>query len=115
MWRRRGASVAFDGRAGMDPQAAGRVEADVPNPNAFMAALGLGEAGIAGKAAFAGNVTYTKDGKIALREGTATALGNTVSVEADVSMDGPRPRVQCADRRRCDDPCGVAGRRRRGR
>ncbi|WP_243612523.1 AsmA family protein [Shimia aestuarii] len=88
-----GASVAFDGRAGMDPQAAGRVEADVPNPNAFMAALGLGEAGIAGKAVFAGNVTYTKDGKIALREGTATALGNTVSVEADVSMDGPRPRV----------------------
>ncbi|MBR9843650.1 MAG: AsmA family protein [Rhodobacteraceae bacterium] len=88
-----GGKVAFDGRAGMDPQAAGRVDADVPNPNAFMAALGLEPAGIAGKAAFKGDVTLTKDGQISVREGTATALGNTVSLAADVFTGGARPRV----------------------
>ena len=88
-----GATVGFDGRAAMDPQAAGRLEADVPDPNALMAALGLEPAGLAGRAAVSGDVTYTRDGKVALRGGQVTALGNTVSVEADVAMDGVRPRV----------------------
>ncbi len=88
-----GATVGFDGRAAMDPQAAGRLEADVPDPDAFMAALGLEPAGVDGKAAFRGDVTLAKDGQISVREGTATALGNTVSLAADVFMNGPRPRI----------------------
>ncbi|MCW8842453.1 MAG: AsmA family protein [Rhodobacteraceae bacterium] len=88
-----GGTVAFDGRAGMDPQAAGRVEANLPDPDAFMAALGLGPAGLDGKATFQGDVTYTKDGQLALRSGQVSALGNAASVEADVNMSGAKPRV----------------------
>ena len=88
-----GGKVAFDGRAAMDPQAAGRVEADMPDADAFMAALGLGPAGIAGQASFDGDVTYTKAGELALRDGTATAFGNMVSVEADVALGGAKPVV----------------------
>lgn len=88
-----GGKVAFDGRAAMDPQAAGRLDVDLSSADGFMAALGLGPVGIAGKTTFKGDVTYTKDGQIALRDGQVAALGNALAVEADVAMGGTRPLV----------------------
>ena len=88
-----GGTVAFDGRAAMDPQAAGRIEADIPDPDGFMAAFGLAPSGLAGKAALKGDVTYTKEGQLSLRDGQVTALGNSAVVEADVRTGGAKPVV----------------------
>ncbi|SHJ31280.1 AsmA protein [Shimia gijangensis] len=88
-----GAKVTFDGRAGIAPQLGGLLDASVPNPDKLMAALGLPAAGIAGPASMRGQITYTKDGRFTLREGSLTALGNSLSAQADVATAGRKPVV----------------------
>lgn len=88
-----GAALTFDGRAGIAPQLGGLLDASVPNPDKLMAALGLSPAGIAGPASMRGQITFTKDGRFTLRDGSVTALGNAMSVEADVTTAGAKPVV----------------------
>lgn len=88
-----GADVSIDGRAGIAPQVGGLLDASVPNPDKLMAALGLPAAGIAGPASVRGQITYTQDGRFTLRDGSLTALGNSLSAQADVDISGPKPVV----------------------
>lgn len=88
-----GASVSFEGRAGIAPQLGGLLDASVPDPDKLMAALGLPATGIAGPASMRGQITYTKDGRFTLRDGSLTALGNSLSAQADVDTSGKKPVV----------------------
>ncbi len=88
-----GADITFEGRAGLAPQLGGKLDASVPDLNKFMAALGQPGAGIDGPAAIRGAITYTKDGLITLRDGSLTALGNSLSAQADVDIAGAKPVV----------------------
>lgn len=87
-----GGTVDFDGRVGIRPEAAGRVQADLPDAAGFFAALGQPGA-LSGQARFEGDVTLTGDGKLSLRKGIVTAMGNTVNAEADVVPGAQRPVV----------------------
>jgi len=66
-----GGKVSFDGRGSITPEVAGNLTVDAPNPDAVM----------------------TKAGQISLRKGVVRALGNTLSVQADVETSGNRPKV----------------------
>ena len=88
-----GAALSFDGRAGIAPQLGGLLDASVPSPDKLMAALGLPPAGVGGPASVRGQITLTKDGRFTLRDGSVTALGNALSVEADVTTAGAKPVV----------------------
>ncbi|WP_299351893.1 AsmA family protein [uncultured Shimia sp.] len=88
-----GATLSFDGRAGITPQLGGLLDASVPNPDKLMAALGLPAAGIEGPASVRGQITYTQDGRFTLRDGSLTALGNSLSAQADVLIAGAKPVV----------------------
>ncbi|MCP9480369.1 AsmA family protein [Shimia sp. CNT1-13L.2] len=91
--RAAGASVDFDGRAALDPQVAGMLDANVPDPDALMTALGRAPSGVAGPAAVKGEITLTKEGQFSLRNGSITAFGNSLTAQADVFTSGPRPVV----------------------
>lgn len=84
--------VRFDGRAGMAPEVAGKLAVDLPDAAAFAAALGVA-GGIAGPVKMSGDVTFTKAQLLSLRAGSVEALGNALTVQADVALGGERPRV----------------------
>ncbi|WP_093117637.1 AsmA family protein [Salinihabitans flavidus] len=86
--RAAGNTARFAGRAGLAPEAEGRLTLDLPRPGAFMAALGQGAAGIPGPVSLDGQVSYTRDGRLSLREGKARLAGNAADVEADVTLGG---------------------------
>lgn len=88
-----GGKVSFDGRSSITPEIAGNLTIDAPNPDAVMAALGLDATGLAGPVGLEGAITLTKAGQISLRKGVVRALGNTVSVQADLETSGTRPKV----------------------
>lgn len=87
-----GATVSFDGRGSTTPQAAGRIEADLPKPNAFLAALGVVGAAVPGATKLSGDITLTKAGLFSLRGGKVSVGVNSLSAEADVQL-GARPHV----------------------
>lgn len=87
------ALLSFDGRAGTAPQAEGRVEADIPDPDAFLTALGLIPASLQGDASFSGEVTLTREGQISLRNGKAALGPNSIGIGLDVFPGDERPRV----------------------
>ncbi|CUI67060.1 AsmA family protein [Cognatishimia activa] len=82
-----GNTVKFDGRASIIPEIQGVASASVPNPDAFMAALGLAGAG-APATDFSGDVTFTKDQIFSLRGGKIKLSGNSFSADADVDLKG---------------------------
>ncbi|MCP4820722.1 MAG: AsmA family protein, partial [Shimia sp.] len=84
--------VSFAGRASLAPEAAGTVTANLPDADAFLAALGL-DGGLPGSASLTGDITLTRDMTFSLRQGTATAFGNTMTAQADVNLAGSRPAV----------------------
>lgn len=84
--------ITFQGRASIAPEAAGHLTADLPNATAFFAALGL-NAALPGAARLSGDVTLTRDMTFSLRQGTATAFGNTITAQADVALGGNKPAV----------------------
>ncbi|MEQ9695784.1 AsmA family protein [Shimia sp. SDUM112013] len=88
-----GAKIAFDGRAALDPQAAGQIKATVPDPDALMAALGQAPTGQAGPLGLSGKMTLTSTGQFSLRDGQVSALGNAFKVQADVVQTGDRPKI----------------------
>jgi AsmA protein len=93
------ARIAFDGRAGGAPFAAeGALTADLGDPRALAALLGTGNLdlpeGLGARAiALAGEVTLAPAGSVHLRSGTLTLDGNSLAGAADVTFDGPRPKV----------------------
>jgi len=91
-------TMSFDGRAGLAPLAAeGRVEGDLADLGAVFAALGqpapdLPNAltdGLSGSA----RVTLAPAGSVHLRDVALRAGANRVTGAADLSFDGPRPRL----------------------
>ncbi|KPA21865.1 putative assembly protein [Shimia sp. SK013] len=86
-------TVHFQGRAGLAPEAAGTVTADLPDADAFLAALGLAGA-LQGPASLTGDVTLTRDMQLSLRKGSLTAFGNVITTQADVDLGGARPVVK---------------------
>ncbi|MDP2493725.1 AsmA family protein [Shimia thalassica] len=88
-----GATLAFEGRAGLDSQAAGQLTADVPNPDKVLKALGQAASGQIDPFNLRGQVTLTKEAQLSLRDTTVMALGNTLTLQADVFTDGERPKV----------------------
>ncbi|MGR3322099.1 MAG: AsmA family protein [Pseudooceanicola sp.] len=87
-----GGGVDFDGRAGLAPEAQGRVNADLGDTAGFARALGLGPVdlptGLGRKAALTGDVTFTRDRRLSLREGQLTLDGNTMTAAADLDLSG---------------------------
>ncbi len=82
-----GNTIAFDGRVSIVPEAAGKVDASLPNAGALMAALGLDAAEVPALD-FAGDVTLTKEQLFSLRDGDITVLGNSLRADADVDLTG---------------------------
>ncbi|MGR3634778.1 MAG: AsmA family protein [Shimia sp.] len=86
-------AVHFQGRAGLAPEAAGKISADVPDADAFLATLGLG-GGLPGPASLSGDMTLTRDMHLSLRQGSVTALGNSITTQADIALGGVKPVVK---------------------
>lgn len=86
-----GGTARFVGRAGIAPEASGKLNVSASDATAFLAAFGAG--GLDGTLAMQGDVTLTRAGLVTLRGGQLTAIGNTLSVQADVDLNGARPKV----------------------
>ncbi|SMP14622.1 AsmA family protein [Shimia sagamensis] len=86
-----GGTATFSGRAGIAPEASGKLNVTAPDAAVFLAALGAG--GLEGPLAVAGDVTLTRTGVVSVRGGQVSAMGNDLSVQADVNLNGPRPKV----------------------
>lgn len=80
-----GNTVNFDGRGSIAPEVQGAMTADMPNPDAFMAALGLAPGG-APATEFAGDITLTKAQLFSLRGGKLTVAGNSFDADADIDL-----------------------------
>ncbi|WP_422049446.1 AsmA family protein [Shimia sp.] len=94
-----GGRAGFEGQFGLAPEASGRLEVEASDGAAFLAALGAG--GIDGPLAASGDVTLTRERLFSLRGGSLEALGNALTLQADVDLNGVRPKVaaQVATRR----------------
>jgi AsmA protein len=94
-----GSNADFEGRLGIAPPAAeGALRADLSDLRALAALTGsavpdLPEGLGRGTRTLAGRVTLAPEGTLHLREGAVTLDGNSLTVAADVTFDGPRPRV----------------------
>lgn len=89
------ATVGFDGRAGYAPLAAeGRVTGDLADAGVIAALAGAPPEGLGARVRkLEGEVTLAPAGSLHLREGVVTLDENTLKVAADVTFDGPRPKV----------------------
>ncbi|MEO3416591.1 AsmA family protein [Roseovarius sp. CAU 1744] len=92
-----GGTVAFQGRGDMKPELTGRLDADLTDTSEFLAALGLPGVDIPnglGRALKAGgDVTFTRDLRLALRDGTVQLDHNSMNVAADIAIGGDKPRI----------------------
>jgi len=80
-----GNTVTFNGRASITPELSGDATAKLPNPNAFLAAIGQSGADIPATD-FKGSVTLTKEQLFSLRGGEITIADNDLRAEADVQL-----------------------------
>ncbi len=92
-----GSSVAFDGRAGLTPVAAGgRLDADLADMAAVFGLAGLGAPaipeGLGRRAGISGDVTFTEAGGVTLRGGTIRLDDNLLTGAVDVALAG-RPKI----------------------
>jgi AsmA protein len=90
--------VAFDGRAGLVPLAAGgRLTADLPEVAALLRLLGQPEValpeGLGRAAQLEAAVTLTGDGRVTLREAALRLDGNRIAGAADLLLGGERPKL----------------------
>ncbi len=93
-----GSTLAFSGRAGLTPLAAGgTLSVELSDMDAVFALLGMAAPdlpkGLGRTAAVEGEVTATGAGELTLRDGTIRLDGNTVRANADLSTTGARPRI----------------------
>ncbi len=107
-----GGSVSFGGRAGLQPQLAGRISVDLEDTAAFLGGLGLAGVDIPsglGRAINAsGDLTVTQDMRIALRDGALQLDKNRLTGAADIDLNGKRPRINAQLRAGALDLSGVA-------
>lgn len=92
-----GTQLDFDGRAGLQPLAAeGRANIRLGSLSALMAALGQDGADLpaaVGAVSLAGQVTVAPTGSVHLREAQIDLGSNRLNGAADLTLDGPRPRL----------------------
>ncbi len=88
-----GGRIAFNGRATIEGEMDGKTEVKTSNTDAMLAAFG--QAGVAvpnglGRVAdVSGQMTYTRDGRISLRDMTAVLDHNRFDGEADIVISDP--------------------------
>ena len=92
-----GTKARFEGRGSIVPEAEGHLTLDISDTSALAIALrqtdpALPE-GLGRDLALSGAITWTRDGKLALREGKLASGANTAAVALDLSTAGPRPRL----------------------
>ncbi|MCV2888617.1 AsmA family protein [Ruegeria aquimaris] len=89
-------SITFDGRASLDGALAGRATLDTSDSAAMLAAFGQAgitlPRGLGQRAKLDAQITYTADGRLALRELAADLDGNRLNGAADVTVADP-PQV----------------------
>lgn len=92
-----GGGAAFEGRAGPTPQAQGRLDLDLSDTAAFLAALGLGSVdlpeGFGTRIDGGADVTLTEAGQVAVRDMALDLGGNAISGAADIDLSGDVPRI----------------------
>ena len=94
-----GSDASFKGRLGLTPPAAeGALKADLGDLRALAALTGtavpdLPEGLGRNTRTLAGQVTLAPEGTLHLRQGQVTLDGNAMTVAADATFDGPRPRI----------------------
>jgi len=81
-----GGTVTANGRASMAGEFAGKTDVALDKPDAFMAALGQAPLNLGSGLNFTGDVTMTADQRLSIRGGQAQVMGNTVSLDADVTL-----------------------------
>ncbi|MGI3168658.1 AsmA family protein [Pseudooceanicola sp. C21-150M6] len=92
-----GGTASFDGRASLKPEAQGDLVLDLSDTARFAAALGRPDpalpAGLGRDARVSGQITYTSDGRLSLRQGAFRSGPNAGTIAADVVTTGDRPRI----------------------
>jgi AsmA protein len=89
-----GSTAEFSGRAGLTPLAAeGQFTLDLADPASVFAALGQAAPALPQGLGASTMITLAPAGSVHLRETTLRAGGNTVTGAADLTFDGPRPRL----------------------
>ena len=87
-----GGRAALNGRASTAGDVAGRLSLDIPNTDAFFAALALPQPGLPPKLGQAMDVTtdltLTADRRLSLRDLTADLGGNALTGAADINLNG---------------------------
>lgn len=92
-----GGQIDFDGRAGTTPQAQGRLDLDLTDTRAFLAALDIEAADMPerfGRRVEGGvDVTLTEALQVCLRDMALDLGGNAISGAADIDLSGDVPRI----------------------
>uniref|UniRef100_UPI003567BE42 AsmA family protein n=1 Tax=Shimia sp. TaxID=1954381 RepID=UPI003567BE42 len=65
----------------------------LPDPGAFLSALGQPAAAPGGPLSLRGDITYTREGLVTLRDASLTALGNALNAQMDLDLSGATPQV----------------------
>ncbi|MFU1479334.1 AsmA family protein [Roseovarius sp. C7] len=93
-----GGQVDFNGQVSSQPQAAGRISAELADSSRFMTSLGLAPLdlpeGFGRKASVTGDLTYGEDGRLSLRNLTAGLDHNRLTGGVDLITSGARPRIE---------------------
>ncbi|GLS86765.1 cell envelope biogenesis protein AsmA [Cypionkella aquatica] len=92
------AAVGFKGQVGIEGEANGDLTADLGDLAAVQALAGMAPAKLpaglgASDVQVAGAVTLTTTASVHLRGGTVVLDGNKMSVDADITTDGARPKL----------------------
>ncbi|WP_104019668.1 AsmA family protein [Roseovarius nitratireducens] len=92
-----GGRVAFDGRAGTQPQVQGRLDLDLADTGAFLGALGMAGVtlpeGLGQSLKGGADVTLTDAMNLSVRGLNLQVGGNSLTGAADVNLSGDVPRV----------------------
>ncbi|WP_319825656.1 AsmA family protein [Thalassovita sp.] len=91
----KGGNLAFDGRVGTQPQAQGRLTADLPDTAGYLSALGVSGVnlpqGLGRAAKLSADVTYTTAGMLSLRGLSAALDQNSLTGEVDLNLAKAKP------------------------
>ncbi len=92
-----GGTLNFQGRGDVKPELTGRLDADLKDTSQFLAALGLAGVdipnGLGRTLKAGGEVTFTQDLRVTLRDGTVALDHNSMNVAADIAVGGDKPRI----------------------
>lgn len=92
-----GGRIAFDGRAAAAPQLQGRLDLDLSDTAALLAALGLGTVdipeGLGAPVTGGGDITLTDAMRLSVRDMALDLGGNAISGDADIDLSQDVPRI----------------------